>query len=123
MLNPTRRDEVEELTSVDGSRIRELAHPRSSEAARQSLAEATVPPGSETRAHLHREAEEIYSFIAGSGRMRLGDAEGPVGAGETVVIPPGTAHKLWNDGAEPLILLCCCSPPYSDGDTVVLEGG
>jgi len=40
----------------------------------------------------------------------------------TVVIAPGVAHKLWNTGDEPLVLLCCCSPPYTHEDTVLLEG-
>jgi len=49
--------------------------------------------------------------------MRLGDEESDVTAGDTVVIPPGTPHKLWNTGTDPLRLLCCCAPPYSHDDT------
>ena len=37
----------------------------------QSLAEATVPPGGATIAHLHRRSEEIYLFTDGSGRRAL----------------------------------------------------
>ena len=51
--------------------------------------------------------------------MRLGEDEAEVGAGDCVVIPPGTPHKLWNPGAEPLVLLCCCAPPTRDDDTVM----
>ena len=76
----------------------------------------------ETFEHFHRVSEEIYSFTAGAGRMRLGDEEADVRAGDTVVIAPGVKHKLWNPGAEPLVLLCCCSPAYSHADTVLLEG-
>jgi mannose-6-phosphate isomerase-like protein (cupin superfamily) len=54
--------------------------------------------------------------------MRLGDEEADIRAGDTIVIPPGVKHKLWNPGAEPLVLLCCCSPAYSHEDTVLLEG-
>jgi mannose-6-phosphate isomerase-like protein (cupin superfamily) len=86
----------------------------------QSLAEATVPPGADTLEHYHPAAEEIYVFTAGSGRMKLGEEEAGVSAGDTVVIPPGTPHKLWNTGSEPLRLLCCCAPPYSDDDTVMI---
>ena len=53
--------------------------------------------------------------------MRLGSEEREVRAGDCVVIPPGVAHKLWSDGSEPLILLCCCAPPYSHADTELLE--
>jgi len=53
--------------------------------------------------------------------MRLGAEEAPVGAGDAVVIPPGTRHKLWNTGDVPLKLLCCCSPPYSHDDTFLTD--
>ena len=86
----------------------------------QSLAEATVPPGGETEEHYHRTSEEIYFFTHGSGRMRLGDEEREVAAGDTVVIAPGIPHKLWNTGDEPLRLLCCCAPPYSHDDTYLI---
>ncbi len=42
-------------------------------------------------------------------------------AGDCVVIPPGTRHKLWAADDEPLVLLCCCAPAYSDEDTVMTE--
>jgi mannose-6-phosphate isomerase-like protein (cupin superfamily) len=51
--------------------------------------------------------------------MRLGSEEVEVRAGDCVVILPGTAHKLWNTGGEPLVLMCCCSPAYSHDDTVL----
>lgn len=121
MLPILRRDAAEPFISADGSEIRELAHPRASDARRQSLAEATIAPGAETLEHLHRESEEIYSFLSGEGRIRLAGEEAAVTAGDTVVIPPGTPHKLWNVGERALVLLCCCSPPYSDADTVITE--
>jgi mannose-6-phosphate isomerase-like protein (cupin superfamily) len=113
--------EVDAFTTLDGSTIREVAGPAWTAARNQSLAEATVPPGGETAAHFHRETEELYYFTAGAGRMRLGDEERDVTAGDCVVIPPGVEHKLWNPGAEPLVLLCCCAPAYSDADTVLTE--
>jgi mannose-6-phosphate isomerase-like protein (cupin superfamily) len=112
---------IEPFTTKDGSEIRELAGIPTGNATQQSLAEATVPTGGETEEHYHRESEEIYLFTHGRGRMRLGDDESDVAAGDTVVIPPGKRHKLWNTGSEPLRLLCCCSPPYSHEDTFLTE--
>ncbi len=109
------------FTTLDGSQIRELAGVPTGNAANQSLAEATVPPGGETREHFHRTTEEIYFFTHGSGRVRVGDEEREVGPGDAVVIDPGLRHKLWNTGTEPLRLLCCCAPPYSHEDTVITE--
>ena len=117
-----RPEHREPFITADGSSIRELAGIPSGNASNQSLAEAVVPPGGVTVAHLHHRAEEIYLFTGGSGRMRLGEEERPVRAGDCVVIPPGVVHKLWADEAEPLVLLCCCAPAYSHEDTVLLEG-
>lgn len=120
-MEVVRREHREAFITADGSLIRELAGIPSGNAANQSLAEAAVPPGSQTIAHFHRVSEEIYLFTSGSGRMRLGGEERRVRAGDCVVIPPGVAHKLWADEQESLVLLCCCAPGYSHADTVLLE--
>jgi mannose-6-phosphate isomerase-like protein (cupin superfamily) len=116
-----RLEDREPFITADGSSIRELAGIPTGNAANQSLAEATVLPGGATIAHYHRNSEEIYLFTSGMGRMRLGDQEDTVRAGDAVVIAPGTPHQLLNDGGDPLVLLCCCSPAYSHDDTVLLE--
>ena len=118
-MERVRPEDRESFITADGSSIRELAGIPSGNAVQQSLAEATVPPGGETVEHYHRTTEEIYLFTPGAGRMRLGEDEDDVRAGDAVVIPPGVKHKLWNPGAEPLVLLCCCAPPYRDADTVL----
>jgi mannose-6-phosphate isomerase-like protein (cupin superfamily) len=116
-----RLDQQEPFTTADGSTIREVAGLPSGNAVQQSLAEAMVPPGGETVEHYHTVAEEIYHFVSGSGRLRLGGEECDVRSGDTVVIPPGVRHKLWNLAPAPLVLLCCCAPPYSHADTVLCE--
>jgi mannose-6-phosphate isomerase-like protein (cupin superfamily) len=121
LVQTVRLEDREPFITADGSSIREIAGVPSGNAVNQSLAEATVPAGGETIEHFHRASEEIYHFTAGSGRMRLGGQEADVRAGDTVVIAPGVAHKLWNTGDEPLVLLCCCAPPYSHEDTVLTE--
>jgi mannose-6-phosphate isomerase-like protein (cupin superfamily) len=115
-------EHLKSFITADGSSIRELAGPAWTPARHQSLAEAAVPPGAETAEHYHPQAEELYYFVGGAGRMRLGEQEADVVAGDCVVIPPGTPHKLWNKGAQPLVLLCCCAPAYSDDDTELTGG-
>jgi mannose-6-phosphate isomerase-like protein (cupin superfamily) len=116
-----RLDRQEPFITADGSSIREVAGIPSGNAVHQSLAEATVPVGGATVEHYHRLAEEIYHLVGGRGRLRLGSEEADVRAGDTVVIPAGVRHKLWNLGSEPLVLLCCCAPPYAHDDTVLCE--
>jgi mannose-6-phosphate isomerase-like protein (cupin superfamily) len=123
-MNKTNLAQVEAFITADGSTIRELAGRATpvTAARHQSLAEASLDPGGETAEHYHPRAEQQYYFVAGEGLMRLDIDEASVAAGDCVVIPPGTPHKLWNTGAERLVLLCCCAPAYSDDDTVMTGG-
>jgi mannose-6-phosphate isomerase-like protein (cupin superfamily) len=114
-------DEREPFTTLDGSTIREIAGLTTLPSRNQSLAEAVVPPGGRTIAHFHRTSEELYFFTSGRGRLRVAGETRDVGPGDCAVLAPGTEHQLFNDGGEPLRLLCCCSPPYTHEDTVLTE--
>lgn len=113
-------DSAEPFVTKDGSSIREAAGPVSLPTRNQSLAEATVAPGAETEEHYHRLTEELYWFTSGTGLMSVDGEERPVRPGDCVVIPPGARHKVRNTGERPLVLLCCCAPPYSHEDTVIV---
>ena len=112
--------EVEPYITKDGSEIRELMHPSVHGNQAQSLAEATIPPGSRTHLHLHHRTEELYHITAGTGHMTLGQERFPVQPGDTVCIPPGTPHCLEATGTQALVLLCCCAPAYRHEDTELL---
>ena len=118
----TRYTEVPAYVTKDGSTIRELMHPGVHDNRNQSLAEAIVAPGTRTVLHRHRASEELYHVTAGTGRMTLGEETFDVAPGDTIAIAPGTPHCIRNTGAEPLRILCCCSPAYSHADTDLLEG-
>jgi mannose-6-phosphate isomerase-like protein (cupin superfamily) len=123
-MEHARHEQLEPYVTRDGSTIREWAGPGyAAEASGLSLAEATVPPGGATIEHLHRRSEELYLVTAGAGRLRVGEEERRVEVGDCVAIPPGTAHKLFNDGDVDLVVVCACAPPYSHEDTVLLEEG
>ena len=122
-MEHARRQELQAYVTRDGSTIREWAGPGyAAEASGLSLAEATVPPGGATIEHLHRRSEELYLVTAGAGLLRVGEEERRVEVGDCVAIPPGTAHKLFNDGYSDLVVVCACAPPYSHEDTVLLDG-
>jgi len=113
---------IRPYVTADGSEIRELMHPDHHGNQRQSLAEATVRPGQQTRLHKHLRTEELYHITTGCALMTLAEERFRVSAGDTVCIPPGTPHCISNVGSVPMRILCCCSPAYSDGDTVLLNG-
>ncbi|MBU0943870.1 MAG: cupin domain-containing protein [Proteobacteria bacterium] len=112
--------DVSSYITRDGSTIRELIHPNQHGAGNQSLAEARVAPGCSTLLHRHEKSEEIYHITAGHARMILESGEYLLAPGDSVRILSGTSHRLINIGSEELCLLCCCSPPYSHEDTVLL---
>lgn len=116
----SRYRDVPAYVTKDGSEIRELMHPAVQGNRAQSLAEAAVAAGARTLLHRHRLTEEIYHFTAGSGIMTLGEERFAVRAGDTVCIPPGTAHCVENTGKAPLRILCACAPAYSHEDTELL---
>jgi len=116
-----RRSDVIPYVTKDGSEIRELLHPSQHAVRNQSLAEALIPAGGKTILHVHQRSEEIYHVTHGTGLMTLGDEQFTIAAGDSILIAPGTRHCVENSGEDALIILCCCAPAYSHGDTILLE--
>ena len=116
----TTGEQIVPYRTRDGSEIRELMHPESHGCTNQSLAEARLRPGGITLLHKHLRSEEFYYVVSGAGRMTLGDRVFPVAAGSTICIKPGVAHHIENTQDQELVFLCCCAPPYSHADTIML---
>lgn len=112
--------QVEPYLTKDRSEIRELMHPDVHGSKQQSLAQASVPVGAKTLLHRHAITEELYFIQSGFGEMTLAEQVFAVEPGDTICIPPGTAHSIENTADTELLLLCCCSPAYSHEDTEVL---
>lgn len=80
-----------------------------------SLARARVEPGVTTALHSVT-VDEWYLIQAGEGLMTLGSSEPfPVGPGDSVHIPPGTAQKIANEGKGDLLFFCVCVPRFTPG--------
>ena len=121
MSDRSRLGDVAAYITKDGSEIRELLHPSTHAVRNQSLAEAVIPPETTTLRHRHRHSEEIYHVMQGRGVMTLGDAQFVIEPGDSILIAPGTAHCVSNDGEVPLRILCCCAPAYAHDDTELLS--
>jgi uncharacterized cupin superfamily protein len=64
-----------------------------------------LPPGARGWPyHYHAGNAEALYVLAGSGTLRLDDEERPLSAGDYVALPasPAGAHRVRNDGEEPL---------------------
>ena len=59
---------------------------------------AYAPGGQPPPIHLHPRQEERFTALAGAMRVRVAGQERLLVAGETLVIPAGTPHTMWNDG-------------------------
>ena len=110
-------DQQPPFTTADGSTIRSLLDLSNAPVERQSLAEASLPPGGATQRHYHKVSEEFYFLLEGRGRMEIDGEEREVAPGDAILIPAGAWHQIRADGAEGLRFLCCCAPPYSHEDT------
>ena len=56
--------------------------------------------GKQTGGHNHSGQEEVYIFMEGEGKMVVGSNTFIVKAGDTILIPDGDFHKVWNTADE-----------------------
>ena len=57
--------------------------------------------GPEPPEHYHPHQDEHFEVLEGELRARVGEVERTVRAGETLDVPPGTPHAMWNAGPAP----------------------
>jgi len=50
--------------------------------------------------HLHPGQDEHFEVVAGRLRVRAGDEDRTVETGDTIDIPRGTVHRMWNPGPD-----------------------
>jgi len=73
------------------------------------LSSTLLRVGQQTRGHRHIGQEEVYIFVAGHGKMIVGDeTDQPffVTSGDIVLIPDGAFHQVINDGEMNLLFNC-----------------
>jgi quercetin dioxygenase-like cupin family protein len=68
-----------------------------------------VDPGSGQRPHSHG-PEQIYVVVRGRGKMKVGDEERVVAAGDLIHIPPDTLHGIENASDEILTYVSAATP-------------
>jgi mannose-6-phosphate isomerase-like protein (cupin superfamily) len=65
-----------------------------------------------TAKHYHANSNEMQYIVSGSGMFWLGDKQVPVGPGDLIIIPKGTAHGMMSD----YTALAIKSPPQDPTD-------
>ena len=83
---------------------------------RSQLVVMDIPSSGEIGEETHTNVEQTLFFESGSGVALLDGSEFPIGAGDVVVVPPGTKHNFKNTGATPLKVYTIYAPPnHIDG--------
>jgi quercetin dioxygenase-like cupin family protein len=68
------------------------------------------PDGFVAAAHVHPSQTERFEITRGALGLQIGGDTVTARAGDAVVVPPGTAHRFWNDGDEPASFICEIRP-------------
>ena len=79
-----------------------------------SLARMTIAPGVTSEAHRHPNCSETVHLLSGAVEQRCGEDWVTLRAGDTLLIPAGSAHQTRNGGTEPAVLMVA----YSSGSRI-----
>lgn len=83
---------------------------------KSQLVVMNIPPGGEIGEETHDHVEQTLYFQSGNGMAILNNAESAVGAGDVLVVTPGTKHNIKNTGTDPLKIATVYAPPnHIDG--------
>jgi len=88
-----------------------LVNPQSHATKRFDFRISIYQPKGYAATHSHKIQEQIYHIIKGEGLMELDDSRYVVRPQDTVFIPPGRSHAIYNTGLEDLVFLVITSPP------------
>lgn len=84
--------------------------------AKSQLVVMDISPGGEIGEETHAHVEQTLFFMSGTGKAVLDGKESDIGAGDVVVVTPGTKHNFLNTGTESLKVYTVYAPPnHIDG--------
>ena len=70
-----------------------------------------LEPGQAQTPHAHAGCDKVYLVAQGRARVRVGNEERTLEAGEAVMAASGEVHGLVNDSAERAVVLTLMAPP------------
>ncbi|NMB88707.1 MAG: cupin domain-containing protein [Chloroflexi bacterium] len=71
-------------------------------------------PGQCMQKHAHVEQNRFYLVLEGSGKVWVDEEEQLVSGGMLVWVPAGRAHRIENQGEQPLVMLVGIAPAHAD---------
>jgi mannose-6-phosphate isomerase-like protein (cupin superfamily) len=110
-----------EFLAGDHTILREMLHPAKAPIeVRYSLAHGRLEQGRRSKRH-QLGITEVYYFLTGRGRLRVGDEEVSVEPGMIVYVPPGATQSLENTGPVTIEFLCLVDPAWQPQYEEILE--
>ena len=104
--------ECTEITSGDGTSLREFLHPAGEPLnINYSLAHAVLKKGQASVPH-RLKASEVYYILEGRGIMHINNETEQVKKDQVVFIPPASIQYIENTGSSDLRFLCIVDPPW-----------
>jgi mannose-6-phosphate isomerase-like protein (cupin superfamily) len=73
----------------------------------------TLPAGSRQTLRSHRESEQAYVVVRGTGTMSVAGDTQQVGEGDLIMVPPATEHAIASGGETELSCVSIQSPPVA----------
>jgi quercetin dioxygenase-like cupin family protein len=95
---------------VTGERVTFLATSADTNGEAVVIETVVQPHGSVAAAHVHPSQSERFAVKSGKLGMKAGREKRTLGPGQFVVVEPGTPHRFWNAGDEPVTFVCEIRP-------------
>ena len=112
---------VKAFTTLDGSTIREIAGRATLLSRNQEISPRRPCHRAARRSLAHHRSLRALLLHRRRGRLRVAGEWRDVGQSDCAVLPAQCRAQAREPSTEPLVLLCCCAPPYSHEDTVLTE--
>jgi mannose-6-phosphate isomerase-like protein (cupin superfamily) len=95
---------------VTGERITFLASAADTDGEAVVIETLVQPDGFVAAAHVHPSQSERFAVKSGTLGLKTGRKKHTLGPGQVVTVEPGTAHRFWNAGDEPVRFVCEVRP-------------
>jgi len=91
---------------VTGERVTFLATSADTDGEAVVIETVVQPDGCVAAAHVHPAQSERFAVKSGALGLKTGRKKQTLGPGRFVTVEPGTAHRFWNAGDEPVTFIC-----------------
>jgi len=108
-----KRNDVPVLRN-SGVESEQLLFPESSAEAKVTITRVTIPVGTTSPRHAHKESEQVWVVLSGHGTLLLeAEGEAEIQEGDVVRFAPGDVHGCFNSGEKPFVYMSVTTPPLN----------